>query len=139
MKENWVWRRSRRSIVAGFTFRLIEEDSACVPVDCSSVDRAGRGARDQLHRGESPIPLHGGPDCSWVCRFHGDVAEKEAQGEAEPAGEGLCGSGQTPKCGEELIYGIFTLDLCQLNEKLLKCSLFLQLSQSLRWFQLVSV
>lgn len=98
--------------VAGFTFRLIKGDSLSAPVNRSSARCAGRGARDQLHCGESVIPLHGLPHCSWVHRFNGDVAEKEAQGKAGPAGEGLRGSGQTPKCGGELIYGIFSLCLC---------------------------
>lgn len=98
--------------MAGFTFRPIKEESVCVPVDCSPVHCAGRGARDQLHCGESLIPLHGLPDCSWVHRFNGHVAEKEAQGKAGPAGEGLRGSGQTPKCGEGLIYRSFSLYLC---------------------------
>lgn len=109
------------SIVAGFHLQAGERS---LSVNCSSVHGADGGAGYQLHRGESLVPLHAPSDSSWLHRFNGDVAEKEAEGKAEPAGEGLRGSGQTPQRGEELIHGIFQIVFVLSREKLLKCSLF---------------
>lgn len=83
----------------------LQADERSLSVHCSSVHGADGGAGDQLHRGESLAPLHGRPDSSQLRRFNGDVAEKEAEGKAGPAAEGLRGSGQTPQCGEELTHG----------------------------------
>lgn len=41
-------------------------------------------------------------------RVYGDVVEEKTQGEKGPTGEGLCGPGQTPKCGESL--NLYNLD-----------------------------
>lgn len=88
---------------ADFTFGLRKKPKKTL-LRLSSLQRAGGGAQHQLHRGESVVPLHRLPDCCWVRRLHGDVAEKEAEGEEGPAGEGLRGAGQTPECGEKLIW-----------------------------------
>lgn len=38
-------------------------------------------------------------------RVYGDVVEEKTQGKEGPTGEGLCGPGQTPECGEILYLG----------------------------------
>lgn len=109
LKGNWVRRRPHIQNHGRFQLGV---DELYVSVNCSSLQCTGRGAQDQLHFGESVVPLHGLPDYSWMYHFHGDVAEEEAPGKEGPAGEGLRGPGQTPKCGEKLISGIFSLCLC---------------------------
>lgn len=72
---------------------------------------------------------------------YGDVAEKETQGKEGPAGERMCGPGQTPQCGE--IINPYNLDsylprFVGHEFEFLKYSLLHIFLQSLRWFQLVS-
>lgn len=76
----------------------------CVFVHCSPSQSTGRWPSDRLHCWQSLLSEHGVHDRTWMYPVSGDVAEEETQRAEGPAGERLRGPGQTPQCGEIIIY-----------------------------------
>lgn len=71
---------------------------------CSPSQTPTKWTSDRVHCGQSTFAEYGVHVCYRMHIVCADVAEEETQRNERPTGERLCGPGQTPQCGEMILF-----------------------------------